>query len=141
MKVTIEQIEKALEASGGFQTIAAKKLGIGDSALSERILKTPQLIGKLAQIKERTLDLSEAQLVKKIKKGSLGAICFYLKYQGQGRGYKYQPAVNTVVLPVLPVLPMNMKKLAETFVVEIDQDESQPRLCNTSDQLPEESDV
>lgn len=37
MKVTITQIETALEATGGFITDAARKLGISQPAVSKRI--------------------------------------------------------------------------------------------------------
>jgi len=87
MAATIEQIEAALEASGGWQSIAAKKLNICPSALSRRISRSKRLQSTLFDIKEKYLDRAEDELINKIEKGDLGAICFYLKCQGKKRGY------------------------------------------------------
>jgi len=87
MKASIEQIEKILELSGGWQSVAAKKLGISRQALNKRIQKSKRLQDTLEAIKERTLDMTEGQLMKLIKAGEPSAIYFYLKTQGKHRGY------------------------------------------------------
>jgi len=87
MAKTIEEIEEALEKTGGWQTQAAKQLGITVQAVSKRIKGSERLQKKLAEIKGHYLDLAEFKLIEKIKTGDLGAICFYLKCQGKERGY------------------------------------------------------
>lgn len=84
---TVDQIIAALDAAGGFQTTAAKKLGITQSALSQRIKKSKKIKNAWLEIQEKYLDLAESKLLTKIRKGSLGAICFYLKCKGKQRGY------------------------------------------------------
>jgi len=87
MPATIKQIEKALENAGGFQSHAAKQLGITQQAVNDRIKKSPYLQAKLHSIRESYLDLAEIELLKLMKEGNLGALCFYLKCQGKHRGY------------------------------------------------------
>lgn len=98
MAVTINQIQRALEQTGGFQSRAAKKLRITDSALCQRIKKSKLLQTLLYMIKESNLDLAEDELIKKIKKGNLGAICFYLKCQGKKRGYIERQEIDDVTI-------------------------------------------
>ena len=84
---TLKQVEKALKASGGFISHAAKMLGITQSAVTQRIQRHESLQIALNEIKDSHLDLAESKLINKIEKEDLGAICFYLKCQGKGRGY------------------------------------------------------
>ena len=86
-KVTIEQLEQALKAHGGWQTQAAKALGISFQAVSKRVNQSERLQQVVAEVKAQYLDLAESRLMQKIKDGDLGAICFYLKCQGKERGY------------------------------------------------------
>ena len=86
--LTIEQIENALRATGGFVSYAAKELNVTQSAISQRVKASPHLQKVQKEISEQYLDLAESKLLKKIKKQEdLGAICFYLKCKGKGRGY------------------------------------------------------
>lgn len=87
MKVSIQQIIEALEATGGWQSQAAEKLGINHSSLSRRIKRHQVLQQALEDIRCKYLDLAESQLIKAIKEGNLSAIIFYLKCQGKKRGY------------------------------------------------------
>lgn len=84
---TLEECAVALRKAGGFVTGAAKLLGISQSSLCERIQKHEELQMVQAEIKEQYLDMAETALLKKIKSGDLGAMCFYLKCQGKKRGY------------------------------------------------------
>jgi predicted transcriptional regulator len=97
MAVTITQIEDALEATGGFVSYAAKKLGISQSALSHRIRKSERLQKKREEIQYALLDLTESKLITKIKNEDLGAICFYLKCLGKKRGYIEKANPDVVV--------------------------------------------
>jgi len=86
-RTTLAQCEIALEKSGGFITRAAQMLNISTAALTRRIQRSKRLQDLKAQIDEKYLDLAESKLMAKINKEDLGAICFYLKCKGKGRGY------------------------------------------------------
>jgi hypothetical protein len=86
-KLTIDQIEQALRANGGWFTQAAKALGVSHQAISTRVQKSERLQRVTEDVKAQYLDLAESKLMQKIKDGDLGAICFYLKCQGRQRGY------------------------------------------------------
>lgn len=86
-RTTIEQIKEALESAGGFISHAAEMLGVSQSAVSQRIAKSTELQETLKQIEEANLDIAESELIKLMRRGNLGAICFYLKCKGKGRGY------------------------------------------------------
>lgn len=87
MAVTEKQIADALEKTGGFISHAAKMLKVTHGAVSKRVSKSEHLQTVLADIKESRLDLAETKLMEKVNSADLGAICFYLKCQGKGRGY------------------------------------------------------
>lgn len=87
MKVSIEQIEAALEKHLGFQTSASKALGINQSTLCRRIQRSRRLQQKIREIDEKHLDFSESQLLKNIKKGKEASIFFHLKCKAKKRGY------------------------------------------------------
>jgi transposase len=86
-KYTTKQIEIALRESGGFITHAAKKLGCHYETVLNYLRRSQKLRQVRREIEESYLDLGEIELLKKIKKGDLGAICFYLKCKGKNRGY------------------------------------------------------
>lgn len=85
--ITPEAFEKALRKAGGLYADTARLLGITRHAVRARIVRSKKLQALVAEIKEGMLDLAESKLVAAIKKGNLGAICFYLKTQGRSRGY------------------------------------------------------
>jgi len=87
MALTVSQIEKALRAKGGFVSQVAKDLGVTASAIYYRIENSTQLQKVKKEIDESYLDLAESKLVKQMNDGNLGALCFYLKCKGKGRGY------------------------------------------------------
>lgn len=87
MRVSDEQIEKALRATGGFYSLAAQRLGCSDKTISRRVEKRPKLKTALAEICDKKLDVAEASLMKAIANGESWAVCFYLKCKGKHRGY------------------------------------------------------
>lgn len=87
MALTIDQIEEALELSGGFVSEAATRLNVTASNIYDRIKKSKRLQQAKQQIDAQYLDLAESKLINKIKNEDLGAICFYLKCKGKERGY------------------------------------------------------
>jgi len=83
----IVDIERALEATGGFITYAAKKLNCSYQNIRKRIDSSPRLQQSLIDIHEQSLDLSEHSLLTQIKDGNTTATIFHLKCKGKGRGY------------------------------------------------------
>ena len=94
MGKSIKQIEDALRATGGFVSQAAKKLGISQSAVSNRIAKSEELQRIRKEIDESYLDLAESKLIKKINNDDNGSIFFYLKCKGKHRGYVERQEVD-----------------------------------------------
>jgi len=92
----IGQIEAALRVTGGFVTYAAKKLGVTHQAVTSRIKASERLQRVQDEIRESYLDLSEHKLITKIKDEDLGAIIFFLKCRGKGRGYIEKQQIENV---------------------------------------------
>jgi len=86
-KFTTEQVEQALRSSGGFVTYAAKQLGCHYITVLQYLKRSAYLRAVRKELDESYLDLTEVELIKKVKTGDLGAICFYLKCKGKRRGY------------------------------------------------------
>lgn len=98
---TKQQIIDALWKTGGLITVAAQKLDCHYSTVENYINRSQKIKSELKKIKEKTLDIAEAQLITKINEGDLGAIIFYLKCKGKDRGYiERQEFQNIEVKPV-----------------------------------------
>ena len=87
MRVSDDIIGQALQATGGFISLAAQRVGCSTRTVERRIAASAKLRAQLEEICEKKLDLAESSLMKLIKDGNLGAICFYLKCKGKHRGY------------------------------------------------------
>jgi len=86
-KFTTDEIEQALRDTGGFVTYAAKKLNCHYTTVINYLNKSKRLRDVRKEIEESYMDLGEHALLKKVKDGDLGAICFYLKCKAKRRGY------------------------------------------------------
>jgi len=86
-KFKVKQVEEALRASGGIFSIAAVQLRCAPNTVKNYVKRHPTLQRAVDSTVEENLDIAEAQLLKQIRKGNLGAICFYLKCKGKNRGY------------------------------------------------------
>ena len=78
---------KALEASHGFVSEAARVLGTSYHTLYRRIARTPALKEAQEDILERQLDIAESKLMVAINDGQAWAIRFFLRCKGKHRGY------------------------------------------------------
>lgn len=87
MTLTEKQIENALRATGGFVSQTAKMLNVTHVAIYKRLERSTYLTQVREEIQDSQLDIAETRLIEKIDSGDLGAICFYLKCKGKGRGY------------------------------------------------------
>jgi len=84
---TDKQIIAALEKNGGFVTYAAAAMGCHYTTITKRVEKSAVIKEALESITEKKLDFVESALMKRIKAGDLGAICFFLKCKGKKRDY------------------------------------------------------
>jgi hypothetical protein len=84
---SLAELKRAIRASAGFVTQAAKKAGMSYKALYERIQKSPELKLLLEETLEEKLDFAEGHLMQLVGTGELGAICFFLKTKGKKRGF------------------------------------------------------
>jgi hypothetical protein len=87
MRVTDEMVESALQATGGFISLAAQRLGCSHRTVARRVSASARLQTALAEICDKKLDIAEATLMKAVGNGESWAVCFYLKCKGKQRGY------------------------------------------------------
>src|SRR4051812_1501033 len=92
-KFTVEQVEKALRASGGLYMPAAQKIAVATGRTCvpntiKNMVKRHSHLGKVCEeIREEFLDLAESGLRGLVRARHPAAIIFTLKTIGRGRGY------------------------------------------------------
>lgn len=92
-KVTIEQIEKALEKNAGILSLTAKHLEvvygikITRQALSYRVKKSKRLQNVRDEARETILDKAEGVLFTELAKGNWKVALSLLRTLGKNRGY------------------------------------------------------
>lgn len=90
---TDEELEEALENSGGVQEAASvwlrenKGIIYARSSISGRMKRNPKLKEAADRGVEKLLDLGEVKLFEAVQKGNMTAIIFFLKCRGKKRGY------------------------------------------------------
>ena len=90
---TNEQLEKALRATRGIQSLAIKALEkatgvlIDRSTISKCISKSKRLQAVVEESREEFVDFGELQLYKGVANGDSSLIRFLLETQGKNRGY------------------------------------------------------
>jgi len=87
MKVTIEELEKAIVESKGIVAAVCKRLNISRWAFYKRLKNHQELIQVIHQAREELADLAELKLWEKLKEGDIRAILFTLKTIGKSRGF------------------------------------------------------
>ena len=87
MKLTVAKVEKALRATAGNVSEAARKLGVSRSTVYRHIDDSPTLLTVLEDTREELVDIAESALRAKVINGDITAIIFTLKTQGKQRGY------------------------------------------------------
>lgn len=78
---------EALGASRGLVVLAARRLGCDRDTVYRYAGRYPKVAAALEEAREAQLDVTEGKLFKRIDEGELGAITFYLRTVGRGRGY------------------------------------------------------
>jgi len=86
-KYTKEQVQQAIQNSGGFVSVVSANLQCTRKTIYNYLDKYPELKEILQDIKEQYLDMAEAKLIEKIRAGATPELLFYLKTQGKSRGY------------------------------------------------------
>lgn len=82
-----ERIIKALEASFGILTDAAKKLRVHRKTLAEWIKDDPELAEARDYARDMLLDLGETKLMQNVRAGKERSVQYLLDTQGRQRGY------------------------------------------------------
>lgn len=85
--ISDEIIAAALKATKGLQYLAAERIPMSPTHLSERIKASEYLQDVRDQCQGRRLDIAELNLAELTEEKELGAICFLLKTRGKDRGY------------------------------------------------------
>jgi len=99
MKVTKKTLIQSIRNNGGFVTRVAAELGISVTAVYKRMNKHPDVKAVLEEVREQYIDLAENALIRRVREGDLGAICFYLKCQAKHRGYIEKVSGDFTVRP------------------------------------------
>lgn len=84
---TDEEIEKALRAATGIQSVAAQHLGCHPNTVAYHLRHSPKLRKTLDEIHEEDLDFAEGKLKENIHAGKERSIFFLLERKGKHRGW------------------------------------------------------
>lgn len=94
LRYTVDQVAKALKASGGLRSVTAQKLGCDRKTVTNYIARYKRLQEVEGEIVEQSLDLAEGKILTAMKGGDLTATIFYLKTKGKHRGYSERHQVE-----------------------------------------------
>lgn len=84
---SIEEYAQALREAHGLVTHAAELLGVTRQAVTQRLAKHPTLAKVRDEARDGMTDVAEHALFTAMQQGEAWAVLFYLKTQGQSRGY------------------------------------------------------
>jgi len=84
---TAERIIKAAAESNGLIKNIAARAKLGRNTITRYVKEYPSVSQAVDDAKEELYDLTESELIKKIKDGDLTAIIFFLKTRCKHRGY------------------------------------------------------
>jgi hypothetical protein len=84
---TREQIQDAIDGSGGIISFVARKLGCDWHTAKTAIAATTEQRAAFDMEKQSVLDMAETQIIQAIKDGDLSVCKWYLSTKGRSRGY------------------------------------------------------
>lgn len=87
MAITVAQAIEAIDGSGGYVSVIARRLGCSQRNVYKLRNKHASIEEALEEERAKQLDFAEGKLQEQIKSGNTTAIIFYLKTQGKDRGY------------------------------------------------------
>ncbi|NDD54727.1 hypothetical protein EBZ39_12830 [bacterium] len=94
-KIPEATIAKALTASHGNISLAARNLGIERESLHHRIAASANLKQIVLDARESLVDHAESALARAVINGEAWAVCFTLKTIGKSRGYIERHEINS----------------------------------------------
>lgn len=87
-RFTKKKLLEAIEGSGGYITVIAKRLGCSVRHVHRLVEKYGDAADELIEAERcAQLDFAEGKLQRAIRNDNMTAIIFYLKTQGRHRGY------------------------------------------------------
>lgn len=93
-KFTPAQLEKAIRASNGIISQAARILNCSRELVCIRIKEYPRMLEILEESREAVLDFCEGKVMQHITNDSESMLQYYLNSQGRARGYGKNPEMN-----------------------------------------------
>lgn len=106
--LTVGKVERALKATFGNISLAAKNLGVSRQAVYDKCEQYPRLRLCLADARESMVDNAESALGLAVNNGQPWAVSFTLKTIGKNRGYIEKTEVKNEV-------KLNVTGLAESM--------------------------
>ena len=117
MAYSDKQITDALIKAEGNISAAARALGASRATIHKRINEVESVKNEYDSVNEANLDLAENELIELVKdkkhKDHFGALKFYLRTKGRGRGFGDRSEVD-----------LNVNKLPQLNVQIVKPDES-----------------
>ncbi len=86
-----------LGKTNGIVAYACKQAGVSRVTFYKYCNDDPEFKEQVENIVELQIDIAEAALIKKIGKGDIAAIIFYLKTKGKKRGYVERQEIQAEV--------------------------------------------
>jgi hypothetical protein len=139
--LSYDKVEAAIRASGGWLSHTAKMLECPVEVLKVFIKRNKKLRQVLFEVKDSTLDEVEDIMLQKIRdKADTLLLMFYLKCQGQQRGWVDKPEkikndnrpIHIKITPAIPIAG-NGRKLAEVKIL--------PSLVEPKDDIINKDDI
>lgn len=95
-RITKTNFKEAIIKTGGNQSVIAKRLGVGRSAISMFLKKNPEMGDFLNEEKEMIVDLAENQLLQALNRGEKWAVLRVLDTLGRKRGYSKDGPIEEI---------------------------------------------
>ena len=86
-KLTAEAVTAAIRDMNGNISAVAKRLGVCRQTVYNYIERHPSVKDVLTEARETMIDNAESVLYRAVLNGEAWAVCFFLKCQGNSRGY------------------------------------------------------
>lgn len=86
-RLTLKQIEQALRASGGVQSVAADRLKVSPATVCRKVAKHHKLQVLITELTERHTDVAVGHLIAAVHAGKEWAIKKWLDDRGQSQGF------------------------------------------------------
>ena len=113
---------KALEASLGIVTVAAKNAGIDRSTHYQWLKDDPEYKAAVDSLEDMVIDFAESKLHKLIMDGDTSATIFFMKCKGKRRGYVERQEINHKGIETPPAIKLTAEDLMQVLKDE-DEDE------------------